>query len=72
MSKSTGTRSNTRWANTVPTSVAQSPRLRGIFRVSTATRASSPILPGKTAFAKRPTENAENTSMTDGCGGSTA
>ena len=44
------------------------PRRRGSLRVSTATRASSPIRPGSTAFAKRPTENAEKTSRLPGCG----
>ena len=37
-------------------------------RFSTATRASSPIRPGRTAFANRPTENAEKTSMKLGWG----
>jgi len=64
--------SKTRCANTVPTSVAHVPFRRGSFRVSTATRASSPMRPGRTAFANRPTENAEKTSGTLGCGGSIA
>ena len=48
-----------RCAKTVPTSVAQTPLRRGSLRTSTATRASSPIRPGSTAFAISPTENAE-------------
>ena len=71
-SSTTGTRSNTRCANTVPTSVAHAPLRRGILRVSTATRASSPIRPGSTAFANSPTENAEKTSADAGCGGGIA
>ena len=71
-SSTTGTTSKTRWANTVPTSVGHAPFRSGILRVSTATRASSPILPGSTAFAKSPTENAENTSGAAGCGGRNA
>ena len=50
----------------------QSPAAAGMRRVSTATRASSPIRPGSTAFAKRPTQNAENTSRKLGCGGGSA
>src|SRR6266513_2527505 len=61
--------SKTRCANTVPTRVAHAPFRPGIFRVSTATRASSPIRPGRTAFANRPTENAEKTSNSRGYGG---
>src|SRR5256885_351205 len=64
--------SKTRCANTVPMSVAHVPFRLGSFRVSTATRASSPILPGRTAFANRPTENAEKTRGTPGCGSSMA
>ena len=64
--------SKTRCANTVPTSVAHAPLRRGVFRVRTATRASSPIRPGRTAFAKRPTQKAEKTSGSRGCGGSIA
>ena len=64
--------SKTRCANTVPTSVAHAPLRSGIFRVSTATRASSPTRPGSRAFANRPTEKAEKTSGTRGCGGSIA
>ena len=64
--------SKTRCANTVPTSVAHAPFRSGIFRVRTATRASSPIRPGSTAFANRPTENAEKTSIACGRGGSIA
>src|SRR5215467_5360133 len=64
--------SKTRCANTVPTSVAHAPLRPGIFRVSTATRASSPTRPGSRAFANRPTEKAENTSGTRGRGGSIA
>ena len=45
--------------------------LRQVAR-STATRASSPIRPGRTAFASRPTENAEKTVRKRGCGGSSA
>ena len=40
---------------------AARPRPRGTWRRSTATRASSPIRLGRTAFASRPTENAEKT-----------
>ena len=72
MSNITGTMSNTRCARTVPTSVAHRPLRRGTLRVSTATRASSPILPGRTAFANRPTENAEKTVVGFGCGGGIA
>ena len=64
--------SKTRCAKTVPTSVAQAPLRPGILRVRTATRASSPIRPGSTAFAKRPTEKAEKTSGAFGCGGGIA
>ena len=64
--------SKTRCANTVPTSVAHAPLRLGSFRVSTATRASSPIRPGRTAFANRPTEKAEKTSGRRGWGGSMA
>ena len=64
--------SKTRCANTVPTRIAHAPFRSGIFRVSTATRASSPMRPGSTAFAKSPTENAEKTSITPGCGGGIA
>ena len=68
----TGMMSKTRCANTVPTRIAHAPFRSGIFRVSTATRASSPMRPGSTAFAKSPTENAEKTSITPGCGGGIA
>src|SRR5204862_3955737 len=68
----TGTRSKTRWAKTVPTSVGQRPFRASIRRVRTATRASSPTRPGSTAFASNPTENAENTRPKRGCGGGTA
>ena len=64
--------SNARCANTVPTSVAHAPRSPGMWRVSTATRASSPTRPGMVAFASSPTENAEKTWMNRGCGGGTA
>ena len=64
--------SKTRCANTVPTSVAHAPLRPGIFRSRTATRASSPTLPGSSAFANSPTENAEKTSVTRGRGGSIA
>src|SRR5262249_51151514 len=64
--------SKTRCANTVPTSVAHAPLRPGIFRVRTATRASSPTRPGSRAFANRPTEKAEKTSGTRGRGGSIA
>ena len=64
--------SKTRCAKTVPTSVAQRPFRGGVFRVSTATRASSPILPGRTAFARRPTQKAEKTSWKRGLGGGIA
>src|SRR5229473_1540601 len=72
MRSTTGTRSKTRCANTVPTSVAQRPFRFGSFRASTATRASSPIRPGRTAFANSPTEKAENTSRLLGYGGGIA
>ena len=62
-SSAAGMTSNARCANTVPTSVAQAPRSRGMCRVSTATRASSPTRPGIVAFASSPTENAEKTCM---------
>ena len=67
----TATRSKTRCAKTVPSKRAQAP---GCFMrlLSTATRASSPIRPGRIAFANRPTENAEKTSMKLGWGGSNA
>jgi hypothetical protein len=64
-----GKRSNIRWANTDPTSVAVAPRRPGMRRRRTATRASSPTRPGSTAFAKSPTENAEKTSGNGGRGG---
>ena len=64
--------SNARCAKTVPTSVAHAPRNPGMWRVSTATRASSPTRPGIVAFASSPTENAEKTWMNRGCGGGTA
>ena len=71
-SSSAGKRSNSRWAKTVPTSVPLEPRPRGTWRRSTATRASSPIRPGSTAFPSSPTENAEKTWSKRGCGGSSA
>ena len=37
--------------------------------MSTATRASSPIRPGSTAFPNSPTQKAENVSEAGGCGG---
>src|SRR5438477_35064 len=46
--------------------------LPGSLRFSTATRASSPIRPGSTAFANRPTENPEKTSRKPGTGGGMA
>ena len=66
-----GKRSNMRWAKTDPTSVAvvPVPLLTESRRLSVTTRASSPTRPGRTAFAKRPTENAEKTVGKDGCGG---
>ena len=64
--------SKTRCAKTVPTSVAHASLRRSWWRVSTATRASSPIRPGSTAFAKRPTPKAEKTSRKDGVGGGIA
>src|SRR3954453_8487180 len=64
--------SKTRWADTVPKRVDHAPLRPGIFRCSTATRASSPTLPGSRAFANRPTEKAEKTSGTRGRGGSMA
>ena len=67
-----GTKSNTRCAKTVPTSVAQAPFSLGMWRVSTATRASSPTRPGIVAFASSPIENAEKTWRNRGCGGGTA
>ena len=63
MSAITGKMSKTRWATTEPTSVAQMPRRPGSRRVKTATRASSPMRPGNTAFAKRPTPNADRTPL---------
>ena len=63
-----GKRSNIRCAKTEPISVAVVPLRPGMRRRSTATRASSPTRPGSTAFAKRPTENAEKTSGNAGCG----
>ena len=54
-SSTTGTRSNTRWAKTVPTSVGQRPRLRpSSRRLRTATRASSPTRPGTTDVREQP------------------
>src|SRR5437899_12801623 len=64
--------SNTRCARTVPTSVAQRPFLRGNLRTGAATRVSSPVRPGNTAFAKSPTEKAEKTVIGFGCGGGIA
>src|SRR5215207_5886094 len=72
MSRSEGKRSKSRCAKTVPTSVAPASRFRGRRRVSTATRASSPIRPGSTAFANRPTQKAENTWRKGGSGGGNA
>jgi hypothetical protein len=43
-----------------------------MWRVSTATRASSPTRPGNVAFASRPIEKAEKTCRKRGCGGGTA
>ena len=71
-SSAAGMTSNARCANTVPTSVAHAPRSLGMWRVSTATRASSPTRPGIVAFASSPIENAEKTCMNRGCGGGTA
>ena len=68
----TGITSKTRCAKTVPTSVAHAPFRPGSLRVRTATRASSPMRPGSTAFANSPTENAEKTSIARGRGGSIA
>ncbi len=61
-SAAAGNTSNMRCANTEPIRVAVAPRRPGSRRRSTATRASSPTRPGRTAFANSPTENAENTS----------
>ncbi len=44
----------------------------GIRRASTATRPISPTRPGRTAFAKSPTQNAEKTSLNPGRGAGTA
>ena len=55
-------------AKTVPRSVAHvsaAPLLVDV-RLRTATRASSPMRPGRTAFANRPTPNAENTARNGG------
>ena len=60
MSISDGITSNTRCAKTVPSSVGVAPSAPGIFRVSTPTRANSPIRPGSTAFASSPMPKAEN------------
>src|SRR2546421_11786986 len=60
-----------RCAKTVPISVAHALRA-ATFRFRTATRASSPIRPGSTAFANSPTENAEKTSRKPGTGGGIA
>ncbi len=59
-----------RCANTDPISVAVAPLRPGMRRRSTAARAISPTRPGSTAFANRPTQNAEKTSGYVGCGGS--
>ena len=57
-----GTRSKSRWAKTVPMSVALVPGgASGRCRRKVATRASSPSLPGTTAFASKPTPNADST-----------
>ena len=61
-----------RWAKTVPISVAQMPLRRGRRRTRTATRPSSPTRPGRTAFANRPTQNAEKTSRKPGRGAAIA
>ena len=55
-----------------PTSAAHVPRPCGRRRRSTATRASSPIRPGSTAFPSSPTEKAENVRLNGGSGGSSA
>ena len=73
MSRSDGTRSKSRWAKTVP--IERGPGARSARRHlagQDATRASSPIRPGSTAFANRPTEKAEKTSWKRGCGGGIA
>ena len=41
-------------------------RSSSILRLRTATRASSPMRPGRTAFANRPTPNAEKTARNGG------
>ena len=46
---------------------AGDPLASGRPPASTPTRASSPIRPGSTAFARRPTANAENTRVNGGC-----
>ena len=62
-----GTRSNRRCAKTVPTSAALVPAgASGRWRRRVATRASSPSLPGTTAFAKRPTPKEESTCTSRG------
>ena len=71
-SSSAGKRSKSRCAKTVPTSRPLVPLPCGKRRRSTATRASSPIRPGRTAFASRPTAKAEKTQLKRGCGGSSA
>ena len=60
ISISAGTKSKTRWAKTVPSSVAVAPSWPGMRRVSTATRANSPSRPGRTAFASSPIAKPEN------------
>ena len=72
ISSSAAGRSKSRCAKTVPTSVPLEPLPRGRCRRSTATRASSPIRPGRTAFPSIPTENAEKTWVKRGSGGSSA
>ena len=67
-----GKRSNSRWANTVPSSVALVPRPCGRCRRSTATRASSPARAGSTAFPSSPTPKAEKTLANRGSGGGSA
>ena len=68
----TGKRSNSRCANTVPSSVALVPFPCGKLRRRTATRASSPARAGSTAFPSNPIPKAEKTWPNGGCGSGSA
>jgi hypothetical protein len=64
---SAGKRSKRRWAKTDPSKRPVYPFPRSMSLLSTATRASSPMRPGRIALASSPIENAEKTRRKAGC-----